>query len=125
MELLTQGTYISRVGYCSDCEKQKRPHTGQKFKVIGSRDVHIYTVEFIPRFYGFTPHIYVIHRVIGDNVVYDYICGMYGCGIIREYNKNERCYEYTENPGKWKRVLCTLAEWNALVKYNHDSQYFL
>lgn len=130
MKLLTSGTIICRVGYCSECEKNNRPHTGQLFKTVGSHGAHIYEADRIARWYGFTPHIYVLHKFIyktegGGDVVFDCICAMYGCGIRRYPNNQDQCWEYTEESNKWKRGIMELKDWNALVSFKKDPDYFI
>lgn len=126
MKLIQSSTIICRTGWCDECAKAKRPEGGNIFKVYGALGgAHMYQVEWKTRWAGFTPHIYVIHKIIGENVVYDYICGMYECGIVRVANNEEQCWDYIENEAKWKRGITDIKNWNALVQFKHDKDYFI
>lgn len=122
----TYSTVITRTGFCQSCYDNQQPISGQKFKVVGSRGAHVYTLDFNPRFSGFTPHLYGLRKVIGQNVVFDSICCMEGCGIIRIANNDLQCWEFIERDSRWIRGMMEIKDWNALVqKYKRDMDYFL
>lgn len=117
-------TTICRVGWCEKCLKEKRPHTGQRFLTLGSHGYHIYYVEHIPRLYGFTPHLYRLKKVIGQNVTFEYICCMENCGF--EFEKNPSgIIEFFAIEEEFKRGILELHQWNALVKFKRDHDYYV
>jgi len=74
---------ITRIGFCPECYKTRNPKTEQKFLVYGSTSstFHVMFADHTPPYWGFVPHIYELHKVIGDNVVVLKSCAMGGCGV--------------------------------------------
>lgn len=111
---------ITRVGFCPLCERSRNPKGGQKFLAFGSTSnaYHVYEADHNGRI-GFTPHIYKLEKVLGENVVILKACAMAGCGVDIDKSKQGDFY-YVKT---WEREIWTLEKWNALVLYKHDSDY--
>jgi hypothetical protein len=120
-------TIICRHGYCDKCAKEKRPHSGQRALVYGSHGFKIIRVEHIPRWYGFTPHLYKLIKVIqpvGD-VIFETTCCMDHCGIELTNSESDGMTNYHVHGDKWQRGVTDLKTWNSLVMYKHDMDYFV
>lgn len=115
---------ICRTGFCEWCQKENRPHTGQRAMVQGNHGYHVITANHVPRWYGFTPHLYKIHKVIGENIVYKRLCCMDGCGVYLEFNQERNVFDYFLEDN-WVRGMMTIADWNALCTYKRDTDYFV
>lgn len=115
-------TTITRIGFCPECAKHRRPETGsiflafgtthQKFKVLiaGSCQHHPY---------GYVPHTYQLVKIIGNgDVIVEKSCSMYECGVDAEYIKEQNSNFFFIK--SWKREVWTLATWNALVELKHN-----
>lgn len=116
-------TTISRVHYCAECAKNRNPRTGQLFAVMGTTGWHVYQAQQNGTI-GFTPAVYRIVKVIGENVVCEAVCAMNDCGFEIRYNKEDNMYSFTQIVD-WKRNILTLKEWNDMVLYKHDPDYEL
>lgn len=117
---------ICRVGYCEWCAKENRPHTGQMFVAIGSAwHYHVYEAQRIAPRYGFTPYLYRVHKVIGENVVVDYVCSMNECGSTILWNDDRQRWWFTIPGENWGRTILSLSDWNSLVTYKRDLDYFI
>lgn len=111
--------YICRVGYCPKCYKENSPHTGDVAWVVGSRGFKLIECDHIPRWYGFTPHLYQNMKVIGENVKYRSVCCMIGCSL---YIQDKTVFIPSN---AWKDGLMYLSDWNSLVMYRRDDNYKL
>lgn len=118
------GTIICRTGWCGKCAKEQRPQYNQRFMAVGEHGYHLYYVETTHRWYGFTPHLYQA-KIIGDNVVYERLCCMENCGVEIYANEKERCFDYFFNKENIIKNITTLKNWNALVMYKNDQDYFI
>lgn len=128
MEAPSSRTIICRTGWCDICAKENRPHTGQRFIAIGSRKkYHVYHVDHVPRRYGFTPHLYIIHKIIGGrDVVYDMLCCMEDCGVILDDNHQTGSIDYHLCKEQLRRGIMTVEDWNSLVLHlKRDPDYFV
>lgn len=119
VKLLTMSTTISRVAFCLKCFQQGNPRTHQPFLVFGSKknQYHIYYSQGFGTI-GFTPHILRIHKVIGENVVYDMACGI--CDV--SFERGEK--EITASILKWRRGIIDRKNWNDWVLYK-DEDYMI
>lgn len=115
-------TIITRIGWCQNCFKEHRPHIENEFLAHGSNG---YKVKEAKRngLWGFVPTNYVLDRQIGGNVIVYKSCAMYGCGVIRTWVKNY--WEYSVDESSWARQVYTLSQWNGLVLWKHDNQYWI
>ena len=60
-------TSFTRVGFCQECKDNHRPKSGNLFVALGaSGNYHIY-VAGSRNTEGYTPHIYIIDKVLDDN----------------------------------------------------------
>lgn len=126
MELLNPPTILTRHGFCPLCSVNNLPKSGTQFKTIGAKGtVHMKKCEHNPRWAGYTPHLYYKVKQIGENVVYERICCVVGCGIIKVANDEEQVWEYLEKEDRWVRGIMTLTDWNSLVMYKKDLDYFI
>lgn len=110
-------TTITRVSFCLNCSKNNDPTKGQKFLVFGSKGYHVYVAQSHGTA-GFTPHILRIHKVIGQNVVYDSACGI--CDVSFGEVKDGHIDIEVLN---WRRGIIFLKNWNDWVGYKHDPDY--
>jgi len=125
MKLLTQGTIICRTGWCDICAKENRPHTGQLFLTIGSTGIyHVKKAERIAPRYGFTPHLYQLVKSLGDNVVFNHVCGM-ECSVNIDWDSTNYKWLADVKESYWKRGIMELKDWNALVMYKRDEDYIV
>lgn len=105
---------MTRQMWCERCAKLHRPHRNNKFIVVGSKGLHLRTVErFVCHIeYGFTPHLVCVCKLIDHKTVaISSACGMIECGVrILETPKHFKL--------QYKHVsyhTLTIADWNALV----------
>ena len=125
MELLKSQTILTRHGFCPRCSVNNLPKSGTLFKVVGLTGAHMFVCQNNPRWSGYTPHLYRLIKAIGQNVVYERICCIVGCGIIQIPNDQEQCWEYIEISDRWIKGIMPLSDWNALVMYKKDMDYFI
>lgn len=126
MEALPSGTIICRTGWCDRCAKENRPHTGQHYLALGaSGNYHVYIVQRIAPFYGFTPHLYRIIKVINQDVIYEMCCCMHHCGVERKQNNVDQCWDYITIKSQWRRGMMLLKDWNALQQFKRDNDYIV
>lgn len=116
-------TILTRPGWCEECSKKERPRINDQFIVMGSRGWHMYIAEF-NRPPGFTPHLYKLVKVIGENVVYEYLCCMHNCGCDIYYDQQKQGYQFQLHDSQWKRGILPIKDWNALQQY-FDSDYWI
>lgn len=114
-------TMISRVGFCPRCYKEGRPKTAQPFVVVG-KNFHVLEASHIGK-QGFTPHFYVLIKSIGENIVFEKLCGMHRCGVDIWWDKTNQKHCFTLDKYKFDRGIMTLKDWNSLVLYKHDFDY--
>lgn len=118
MKQLTNGTIISRVGFCDSCSKSSNPRTGGYFVVVGSKGWHIYKAQRMGKI-GFVPINYHILKAIGENIVYETLCST--CGVDVYWDSESSSYKFDLHD--WTRGMMTLKDWNALQQYKHDLDY--
>lgn len=110
-------TIISRLGYCPDCAKEKIPKTGQSFLVMGSKSGKLKALIAVRNGRaGFVPFTYRLKKVKENEVFYQRICGMCGCGVVT--SKEEEKTFLSFNDEKWSGWIRTsLSNWNSLVMF--------
>ena len=113
-------TIISRVGWCPDCYKAQRPRTDNFFVVIGSKGYHIKQARHIGNT-GFTPQIYKVIKIEGNNVTSRKTCGMNDCGSEVYWVQSKGIYQFRLDKGTTE--IMTLDNWKALVAYKRDENY--
>jgi len=109
----TKDTY-SRIGYCPCCAKERRPLTNQLFVVHGTNGFHIYEALRVGEL-GYTPHIYVVKKRLGENIVVERICGMHDCGMNVKWDDNTGNWKIAYHASQWRRFVFSIEQWNALV----------
>lgn len=109
---------ITRVGHCPLCVLTKSPRTDQAFLAYGSTSKK-YNVLYAERNgrIGYTPHIYK-GKIVGDNVIVEKVCAMYGCGVDRKPEIDHWFY-FTKSDA-WTREIWTLKTWQALIDLKHN-----
>ncbi len=117
-------TILCRIGYCPHCVKEGSPHTNQVFLVYGSttNDYKAIKASWTPRFPGFTPHIYK-PKLVGENVIVQRVCAMNGCGVYPQVTQDGVMYLIDQK--LWIREIYTIQQWNSLVMWKRDYQYFI
>ena len=112
---------ISRTSYCPHCHETGRPDNGDRFAVqAGTRETSfIKTAESVNRKdtpYGFTPHFFILDKVVNDEVLVDTVCGIIGCGceLVPAYDQNGQV-SYDVDFIHSEKVIMTIEDWNALV----------
>lgn len=116
-------TIITRIGFCLDCNLQRRPQTDHPFLVYGSTSGYHHRFAQRIGMYGFVPTIYELVKTIGENVIVNKLCSIEGCGS-EWYNSNGVWY-LQPIKGRWKREMYTIQSWNALVVWKHDWDYWI
>jgi len=113
-------TMTTRTAFCEKCYANNRPKLKEQFLVYGthSKEFHIYTVEHYGT-RGFTPHIILLKKVIGNNVEYQSSCGICDVDIWETPEGNE--FEVLNH----KTSTITIGNWNAWQKLKRDKSYFL
>ena len=111
-------TLITRVGHCENCQKNHKPKFGEPFAVIGQTErFHIYLANKQPPS-GFSPFFYRLKKVIGQNVVYERLCGICEVTIFQ----SEPQWSFIFHEDKWQRGIMTIEQWNSLILFK-DSGY--
>lgn len=113
-------TIITRVGWCMDCYKAQRPRTGNFFVAKGDTGWHVMLANHIGNS-GFTPHLYKLIKVVGENIIYEKLCSLHDCGTDVYFHSASQSYRF--DLGKWDRGVMKLTDWNKLVVYKHDPQF--
>lgn len=110
-------TTITRVGYCKKCAEIGRPKTDHPFLVFGSKKG--WHIRFAKRnsYDGMTPHLYVLIKKIGNNVVYKERCAMHDCTIEVYWDVEQHRNDWTLFRGMWVRGMMSLASWNSLCAF--------
>lgn len=105
---------MTRVGYCPDCAKERRPKRGQLFIFVlddGGSELRLLMHPTV----GIAPHLYTCVDVVGQTVKYQSVCAVIGCGVTRVESLEEGqpdCFAYD----MYSEVReMPLREWNALV----------
>ena len=119
-------TIITRTGYCPLCERSRSPRGGQLFLSFGStHGYHVSTADY-NGVIGMVPHIFKGKRV-GENMIVYISCAMYECGVDKRLHESSTdefpCWYYYVK--EFRREIWTIEQWNALVLYKHDSDYFI
>ena len=105
-------TVITRIGYCETCARSNSPRTGQRFLAYGSTSNAYFVLEAERNGkIGFTPHLYKLDKVLGQNVIIFKACSIYGCDVDKKKTGQDWWY-FVKG---WKREVWTLETWNALV----------
>lgn len=117
-------TLLTRVFWCQKCADKKMPQKGNLFLTIG-RGRQKYEVHKVSKRTpsGYVPHIIEKTHVENSIVTFIASCAMNGC---------ETVIEPTKEAGKYRISLLTgnihefkIKDWNALVNYTRDPNYFL
>lgn len=117
-------TVITRIGFCLECYKNNRPQIDDPFLVCGSTGYHVRYSGRNGRYTGFVPTLYRLEKVIGENVIVSSNCCMHECGVDR-YITAEGYFNYFAIHSKWKKHIFTLPQWNGLVLWKHDWDYYI
>ena len=105
-------TTMTRVGYCSVCDKNQRPKRGQKFLYLEDDEFVVGSVGKMER--GITPHLYILIRATDKTIYYEQSCLMEGCGVERVIIDNKQALSINESKISGIKKT-TIANWNALV----------
>lgn len=119
-------TSITRVAFCDKCHKANRPQVGDDFVVIGrTKEIfQLHTVEkrkAVNR--GFTPHLFTILKIEGDNVLYTCLCLMDNCAMTIIESTKAQTFEMHFHTDTTVKSM-SKKDWNALVQFT-DRDYFL
>lgn len=119
-----KNTILTRVAFCQKCFDNKRPQKGELFLAIGrgrqSYGVHVVTLNGTM---GYTPHIIERNSSGNGHVTFFSYCGMDGCGCKLQFNDKKGKYDVDVINETMKTL--PIKEWNAMVNYNRDPQYYL
>ncbi len=117
-------TLLTRVAFCPKCYANKMPQKGQMFLTIG-RGRQKYFIHVVARNtpMGFTPHIVEKIQSHNGHVTFHSYCGMDGCDVILTPNESTGRIDISV-VNEVTKVLTT-KEWNAMVSYTSDNDYFL
>lgn len=117
-------TLITRVMFCQKCADNKMPQKGNLFLTIG-RGRQKYEVRPVTEngHFGYTPHVIERTHTESGIVTFCATCSMNNCESTMEFN---------EGSGRYTVALLTatvhklpVREWNALVLYTKDKDYWL
>lgn len=116
-------TIICRIAFCPICEKEHRPWKDNIF--LNHSFIKGYFVQKAIQngTAGFTPHLFILERVIGSDCVISAICSIYGCGVEYRTSNNGQKMVYGTTPEKWQKFYLPIKDWNALVSYKNDPQF--
>ena len=115
-------TIITRVGYCIECAKAKRPKKGQLFLAIGSREISQAYTSMRDGKSGYTPHLFGVNKVVGKYVFFQSVCCMEGCGSYSEESDITIFLHLDES--KWSEPkLMSVKDWNALCDYKDETYW--
>lgn len=116
-------TIITRVGFCLKCHLNQQPKLKQPFLVYGADGYHL-RYAGNNGVAGFTPHIYKKATNIGNgDLIVLSACGMYECDV-EEHMENDVLW-YRVKKDAWKRNVFTVPQWNGLVMWKHDWDYWV
>ena len=115
-------TVIARVGFCEQCFINQHPRTGIFFVVAGKKGWHIYKAQAMGKI-GYVPTNYRLIKSIGENIVYEKICGIHGCGVNVYFDNSQQMYRFDFL--NWQRGIMDNKSWNALVTYKRDEDYLI
>lgn len=109
---------ISRVGFCENCFNEGSPKTNQTFLVNGSTHGELKALLALHNGRkGFTPHFYMLRKVVDNKVFYQKLCGV--CGTYNEEAEDGKKYLCIDET-KWSNWIRTsLKNWNALVLFKN------
>lgn len=113
---MEQGAVVCRDLFCEDCWKADRRLLGVQFIVYGSTSKQYRILEgenYGVR--GFTPHIVIFIRTEGQNVLYQTICAVQGCGVSIKTDNFIIETKYTH--------VIPMHQWQALVHRYKDTGY--
>lgn len=106
-------TIITRVKFCNQCFKEGRPKSNESYVIYGG---HSKTYQYRKSFYfgvrGFSPHIYLLSKVIGEVVKYYYSCSICNTLQIQTGKKGVR---FIIPDDTFKEETMNIKDWNALV----------
>ena len=110
---------ISRIHHCKKCEDYRRPKVDDVFAVKGGTSGILMVKR--ARIYegcvkGMTPHLIIMKKVIDDNVVYESVCSIIGCGMSLSQNENGDYDVVVEE--RYKHVI-SIKDWNALQTFTN------
>ena len=117
-------TLLTRVMFCQACFDNKRPQKSGMFLTIGRgrQKYEVHQVTCNGRM-GYTPHIIEKTHTANGEVTFGATCAIHGCESFIELN---------EDTGKYSIALLTATvhkiptrDWNALVLYTRDNDYWL
>ena len=115
---------LCRTMFCQNCYDNKTPQKGQKFLVIGRgrQKYEVATVTENGRF-GFTPHIIEKTKIEKGIVTFGATCAMHGCDTVIERNEEDGTYHMEILAITIHEI--PINDWNALVLYTRDDDYWL
>ncbi len=110
--------------YCATCAANKMPQKGGLFVTIGrgKQKYQVRQVENNGRF-GFTPHIIQKTQTIAGYVHFTAYCALEDCGCKLEFNEDTGKYSILMQNVETHSL--KVKEWNALVQYTNDEDYWL
>jgi len=117
-------TILTRVAFCQKCFDEKRPQKGNLFLTIG-RGRQAFFVQSVSRNtpMGFTPHLIERAYSTPSHITYHSYCAMNGCDTILQLNEEIGKYNIAVT-GEVQHTI-PVKDWNALVQYTKDEDYFL
>lgn len=115
---------LTRVAFCQKCYNEKRPQKGNLFLTIG-RGRQTFIVRIVTRNppMGFTPHLVEKHSSTPGHVTYHSYCAMDGCDTVLKLNEETNKYDIAVT-GEVQHTI-PVKDWNAMVNYTKDEDYFL
>lgn len=117
-------TLLTRVMFCSNCANNKMPQKGNLFITIGRGRQKCEVRQATQNgHFGFTPHIIEKTHVKEGIVTFAASCAMNGCDSFMEYKEDSGKYDVSILAATVHKL--PIREWNALVNYTNDSDYWL
>lgn len=107
---------LTRVKYCQKCFDKKQPSSNTVFLVYGSSSntYHLHkSIGYGIR--GFSPHIIMLDKVVGDVVKYLYSCCI--CNTEMFINNNRKHYIIFDDTLKEDTI--SLKEWNNWILFKN------
>lgn len=117
-------TIITRIGFCLTCHKALRPKTEQICLLYGSHGYKVHHAIRIGHF-GFVPTLYKLIKVTNEEVIIEKCCSMFECGVDRKWKFKDGLGYWLYQAEKWERQIFTLNQWNGLVQWKNEGQYWI
>lgn len=107
---------VSRVAFCQACFDRNEPNKNTFFVLYGSdKQDFQFQYSFYKGIRGFTPHFFCKNKIEENQVLFESICCVDGCGVKIEFVDNKP--KFAMYPEKVKQGKMRIVDWNALIRF--------